>query len=115
VSPDLAAALLSALDDDVLVVLAERLRPYLADAGADELLDSKAAAARLGLHERTVVRMAREGRIPDAVKVGRSWRFPADRLAPRPATRAAGYEPRRDGVRRQVVVGKAGRAIRDGG
>ena len=113
-SPDLAAALLGALDDDVLVVLAERLRPYLADIRADELLDSKAAAARLGLHERTVVRMAREARIPDAVKVGRSWRFPADRLAPRPTTRSAGPELRGGRVGRRVVDGHATRAIRDG-
>lgn len=78
---ELGHALLDALDDDALSVLAERLRPYLADS--DELLDAREAATRLGLHERTVARMAREGRIPGAVKVGRGWRFNADRLTPR--------------------------------
>lgn len=91
---DLAVGLLDALDDDALSLLAERLRPHLAEPGG--MVDAKEAAARLGLHERTVARMAREGRIPGAVKVGRSWRFRADRLAPRaPIRLAEAASPRR--------------------
>lgn len=77
---DLVAGLLETLDDDALAFLAERLRPHLTEV--DELLDAREAAARLGLHERTVVRMAREGRIPGAEKIGRGWRFHPDRLTP---------------------------------
>lgn len=95
---DLAVGLLDALDDDALCALAERLRPYLSEP--DELVDARQAAERLGLHERTVARMAREGRIPGAVKVGREWRFHADRLAPSAPTRlvdsARPRRPRRE-------------------
>lgn len=85
----LAVALLDSLDNEALAALAERLRPHLADHDADgaRLLDPREAAARLGLHERTVARMAREGRIPGAVKIGRGWRFPANRLVTRPPER----------------------------
>ncbi|MDQ3630200.1 MAG: helix-turn-helix domain-containing protein [Actinomycetota bacterium] len=85
----LAAALLDSLDNEALAALADRLRPHLTDAELDgnRLLDPREAAARLGLHERTVARMAREGRIPGAMKIGKGWRFPADRLATRPPLR----------------------------
>jgi excisionase family DNA binding protein len=85
----LAAALLDSLDNEALAALAQRLRPHLAEPDPDggRLLDPREAAARLGLHERTVARMAREGRIPGAVKIGRGWRFPADRLATQPPPR----------------------------
>jgi len=77
--PDLGAALLDALDDDVLARFAERLRPHLDRHGHDDLLTPTEAAARLKLHPKTVVRMAREGRLA-AVKVGTGWRFHRDRL-----------------------------------
>lgn len=69
-------------DDDARAKLAAQLAPYIAPA-TRELLDATAAARRLGLNPDTVVRMAREGRLL-AVKAGRAWRFPADRLVVRP-------------------------------
>jgi excisionase family DNA binding protein len=75
---ELGSALLSALDDDSLRELASRLRPYLSDEPG-RLLDAREASDRLGLHTETLVRMARHGRVW-AVKVGREWRFRADRL-----------------------------------
>jgi excisionase family DNA binding protein len=117
VSRDLAGVLLSTLDDDALAELAERLRPFLADAEGDpgRLLAPREAAARLGLHERTVARMAREGRLPGAVKVGRGWRFPAGSLAVTPRARPHNEAPapRR---RRPAPDGRASvRAIRGEG
>lgn len=80
-TPDLGAALLAALDDQTIARLAERLRPHLAaDGSTAELLTAAEAAKRLRLHPKTVVRMARDGRLP-AVKVGTGWRFEPDRLA----------------------------------
>jgi excisionase family DNA binding protein len=45
-----------------------------------EMLSVEETAERLGLHEETVRRFAREGRIP-AFKAGRSWRFSEEALA----------------------------------
>ena len=110
---DLLAALLVSLDDDTLLALAERLRPHLATHDGQELLGPKEAAVRLGLHERTVARMAREGRIPGAIKVGRGWRFPADQLSPVPPAASSNsvshrpVQPRRNRDRASV------RAIRE--
>ena len=42
--------------------------------------------ARLGLHPETLVRMARNKRVPGARKIGRSWRFPAGEIDIRAAT-----------------------------
>lgn len=78
----LAAALLAALDDATARELAERLRPHL-PVDPSRLLDVRQAAEVLGLHPDTLVRMARTGRIW-ATKVGREWRFRADRLEVRP-------------------------------
>lgn len=112
---DLAGTLLAALDDAALAELAERLRPFLADGGdAGRLLAPREAAFRLGLHERTVARMAREGRLPGAVKVGRGWRFPAASLAVRPPARPHDGAPAPR--RRAAPDGRASvRAIRGGG
>jgi excisionase family DNA binding protein len=41
-----------------------------------ELLDAKQVAAYLKLHEVTVLRFARQGRLP-GFKIGRKWRFRA--------------------------------------
>ena len=77
--PRLAAALLAELDELACRELAELLRPYLA-AGSDHLLDAAEAAPPAKLHPETLVRMAREGRVKGAEKVGREWRFPTGRL-----------------------------------
>jgi excisionase family DNA binding protein len=83
-APDLGAALLASLDDETIRALAERLRPYLDDGPDHRLLLTPAQAAeRLRLHPKTVVRMARDGRLP-AVKVGTGWRFHTDQLHPGP-------------------------------
>jgi excisionase family DNA binding protein len=79
-APNLGAALLGALDDDALATFAERIRPHLEGPEHDEeLLTPVEVATRLRLHPKTVVRMAREGRLA-AVKVGTGWRFHPDRL-----------------------------------
>lgn len=77
---DLGAALVAALDEETVAQLAERLRPHLdAPEVADRLITAREAGERLGLHPKTITRMARAGRL-HAVKVGRSWRFPAGQL-----------------------------------
>lgn len=113
----LAAALLDSLDNEALAALAERLRPHLAESDPDggSLLDPREAAARLGLHERTVARMAREGRIPGAVKIGRGWRFPADRLETRPPRRPVDARPQRRVPARREPEWASVRAIRGTG
>jgi hypothetical protein len=74
-SDDLADAFITALDPSALRELASRLRPYLTE-DPDRLLDAEEKAKQVGLHPESLVRMAREGRIPGARKVGREWRFP---------------------------------------
>jgi excisionase family DNA binding protein len=112
----LAAALLNSLDNEALAALAERLRPHLAEPDSDgRLLDPREAAVRLGLHERTVARMAREGRIPGAVKVGRAWRFPADRLVTRPPLRPVDGRSQRGAPARGEPGRASVRAIRGTG
>ncbi len=82
---DLGAALVASLDDETVRALAERLRPYL-EGRPDRrpLLTPAQAAERLSLHPKTVVRMARDGRLP-AVKVGTGWRFDPDRIVIAPS------------------------------
>ena len=77
-TPLLAAILaeLDAADEAVKRELAEQLRPYLAD-DAERLMDVGEKAAQLHLNRDVLARMARDGRIPGAVKVGRRWLFPA--------------------------------------
>lgn len=85
-SSNLAAALLGELGETELRNLAEMLRPYLEPAapggGTDGLLSARQAGARLGLHEGTVTRLAREERLVGAQKVGGVWRFDPVTLAP---------------------------------
>jgi excisionase family DNA binding protein len=45
----------------------------------EPLVDSKEAGEALGLHPKTVERMARDGRIP-AKRIGKYWRFRASEL-----------------------------------
>lgn len=84
---NLAAGILAALDEQAVAQFAERLRPHLNTE--HRLLTATEAADRLGLHPKTVVRMAREGRLP-AIKIGTGWRFRPDQLhitpRPRPET-----------------------------
>jgi excisionase family DNA binding protein len=96
---DLGAALLGALDDDALARFAQRLRPHLDDHEHDELLTAADVATRLKLHSKTVVRMAREGRIA-AVKIGTGWRFHPDQLDIAASPRALVAGDRRTAVRR---------------
>lgn len=101
---DFAPALVAALDDDTLRALAERLRPHLgADAGDRPLLTPAQAAALLGLHPKTVARMARDGRLP-AVKVGAGWRFRADQLDIALPSRPVAVDPPCAARRRPVKV-----------
>lgn len=116
-APNLAAALLATLDEDTLAQLAQRLRPHLEDRiGMGGLLTPAEAAERLRLHPKTVVRMARDGRLP-ATKIGTGWRFDPTRLAfeprkPTQTTRAGRSRPRA----RLDVVPASVQAIRgDGG
>jgi excisionase family DNA binding protein len=45
----------------------------------EPLLDPKQAAALLRVHQKTLVRLAREGRVP-AIRVAKHWRFRASTL-----------------------------------
>jgi excisionase family DNA binding protein len=76
-------ASLADADDASKRQLAGYLQPYLA-GDPSRLLDRVEKAELLGLHPDTLGRMAREGRIW-AVKVGREWRFRADRSEIHPA------------------------------
>jgi excisionase family DNA binding protein len=90
----LAAAVLADLTDEQLSVLAARLRPHLDDQGAaNRLLSPAQAAARLGIHLKTLTRAARQGRVPGARRVGRCWRFDASQLDLEPVTRAPSIAP----------------------
>jgi hypothetical protein len=76
----IAEALVEALgeaDESVKRKLAEQLRPYLKD-DPERLCGAEEKAIQLGLNREVLVRMARQGRVPSARKIGREWRFPAD-------------------------------------
>lgn len=78
-SSTLAAALLDELEDDALRELAARLRPFLPNAEPrPRLVSTREASRRLGVHPGTLARLAREGRIAGARKLGRTWRFDLD-------------------------------------
>jgi len=90
----LAGAVLTDLTDEQLRVLARRLRPHLDDQTATgRLLSPAEAAARLGIHVKTLTRAARQGRVPGARRVGRVWRFDASQLDLQPAARASTLAP----------------------
>jgi len=108
-APSLGAALLASLDDETIAQLAQRLRPYLHEDGRAGLLTPAEAAERLRLHPKTVVRMARDGRLP-AVKVGVGWRFHPDRLAVEPRTPP--QTPRAGRARPRACVGGAPASVR---
>ena len=115
-APDLGTALLASLDEKTIRALAERLRPHLEDRPDHQpLLTPAQAAERLHLHPKTVVRMARDGRL-SAVKVGTGWRFHADRLDIVLSSCSAVVEPPRAAARRQLAKREPAsvRAIRGG-
>lgn len=94
-SEPLVAAVLELLDDDVLALLADRLRPHL-EAEPTALLTPAQAAAQLGVHPKTLTRAALAGRVPGARRVGRGWRFEPSTLALTPVARlSASSTPRR--------------------
>jgi excisionase family DNA binding protein len=90
-------------DEDAKRDLAEALRPYLVtgqdDGTPDRLLSVTDKAAQLGLHQDTLMRMAREGRIW-GTKVGREWRFGAGDL-PHTRHRAEDHAGVASGTRRR--------------
>ena len=45
----------------------------------EPLLSAKAAAALVGIHEKTLIRLARAGSAP-AMRIGKLWRFRASQL-----------------------------------
>jgi excisionase family DNA binding protein len=45
----------------------------------EPLLSPPAAAALLGIHEKTAIRLAREGKLP-AVRIGKLWHFRGSQL-----------------------------------
>lgn len=112
---DPLAAILDCADEGTLDRLAELLAPRLAalPSNGGWLLSPREAAARIGLHEKTVARMAREGRLPGAVKVGRGWRFDPDGLVPQPPARPAARPPSAPRERAALSTERASvRAIR---
>jgi excisionase family DNA binding protein len=110
--------LLDGLTDEQLDVLAARLAPRLRAERelAGRLLSPAEAAARLGIHPKTLTRAAREGRVPGARRVGRGWRFDPSLLdllpVARPSVRPS--PPRRE-VRHTRSSSAAVEAIRTGG
>jgi excisionase family DNA binding protein len=76
-SPLVAALLdeLRAAEEAVRREIASYLLPELSDEPG-RLLDAEEKARQLGLNRETLVRMAREGRVSGARKIGREWRFP---------------------------------------
>ena len=58
---------------------ATRLRQLPAVGNFERLLDSDEAAALLGIHKKTLQRMARSGEVP-GVQIGDLWRFRASTL-----------------------------------
>lgn len=83
-------ALLATLDDHHAAQLAQRVQAHLTTE--HQLLTPAEAAQRLGLHPKTVTRMAREGRLP-AIRIGNGWRFHADQLHPSPPPPATTPKP----------------------
>lgn len=81
----------------------------------DELLNLKQAAARLGVHYRTVYRYVRQGRL-DAVRVGTTWRVDRSELDHFATTRAQAPFPtgRFDGSSARRWQDRLGPALRDG-
>jgi len=79
-SAALVGMLLEALDErpDLRTELAEMLRDERQTGSAARFIESTVAVGRVGLHPDTLVRFAREARVPRACKAGREWRFPAD-------------------------------------
>lgn len=77
-SPLVAALLeeLRAAEEGVRREIASYLLPELSDESG-RLLDAEEKAKQLGLHRETLVRFARERRVPAAKQVGREWRFPS--------------------------------------
>jgi excisionase family DNA binding protein len=71
-----------------LAALAEQLQPYL-EQRDDELLTPELAAARLGIHVKTLTRAAKAGRVAGAIRAGARWRFHASELELRPVRRPA--------------------------
>jgi excisionase family DNA binding protein len=78
-------ASLADADDASIRELASHLRPFLID-DPGRLVDLGEKAEQLDVHPDTLRRMARDGRIW-AIKVGREWRFRADRSEVHPAPR----------------------------
>jgi excisionase family DNA binding protein len=113
---DLLSAIVAEAGEEELRALAVRLRPYLTDTPT-RLLSAPEKGEQLGLHPDTVVRMAREGRIPGATKVGREWRFPAQQTeilsagGASPAQAHHSSQPRRRTVERSSVAAIRGPAI----
>jgi len=66
-----------------------RLRQLPAVGNFERLLDSDEAAALLGIHKKTLQRMARSGEVP-GVQIGDLWRFRASTLNDWLASRLAG-------------------------
>jgi excisionase family DNA binding protein len=105
--PPLIAALLAELanaDESVKCELAGYLHPSPDEPG--RLLDVAEFAPLVKLHPETCVRMARDGRVW-AVKVGREWRFRADRLEVTPPVGlslplASAVRPRRKPIRKRA-------------
>jgi len=65
---------------EVLTPMSVLDAPHKQSGGQFEpLLDPKQAAVLLRVHQKTLVRLAREGRVP-AIRVAKHWRFRASTL-----------------------------------
>lgn len=111
----LAEAVLDAFDDDALAQLADRLRPYLVASDPHALLTPAAAAERLGLHPKTLVRAAGSGRVPGARRVGTGWRFDPATLDVLPVQQVSPTKNPRVPSKKPVAPTRAVDAIRGTG
>lgn len=90
-------------DEDAMREIAQHLALYLSPTLV-ALLTVDQAAERLGCNRDTLTRWAREGRIA-ATKVGREWRFEADKLEVAPVPGSAVFTPTRVAPRSRAGVG----------
>ena len=109
---DVLLAEMAEMTAEQAVEFARLLAPFLSNGAGKTppLISAAQAGHRLGIHPRTLTRAAAAGRVPGAVRVGRSWRFRPDELEVAPPARSRPAPP--PPPRRRPARGGAAAAIR---